>query len=165
MKQGFTLIELLIAMTIFSVFMTMTVGVFIRGLRTQRAIASFIEVNDNASLALEQMVREMRVGGGFSQSSSDEVSFTNGSGEGVSYRQRDGILERGQMDEGGTMIYRQISADNILITRFNVVLFGGALDAQYPARITVALGVGSRNPYLEGITTNVQTTVSSRSSE
>lgn len=160
--QGFTLIELLVAMTLFSLFMTLTVGVFVRGLRTERAIASFIEINNNASLALEQMVREMRVGSNFSKISADEVQFVNSQGQTVAYRRAGDSLERGQADEVGSVIYGKITADSVRIERFNVVLFGGQPDNQYPARVTIAIAVGSKNPYLEGIATNVQTTISSR---
>lgn len=162
-SRGFTIIELLVAMTIFTIVVTTAIGIFIRGMRTQRAIVAFMEVNDNASLTMEQMMREMRTGSGFSLLGEQEVRFTNSEGKAVSYRLAGEVLERGEANAAGDFVYGGITAENVAIRRLAMRLRGGGSGAEFPARITISITVGSRNPYLENVVTNVQTTVSSRS--
>jgi hypothetical protein len=50
-------------------------------------------------------------------------------------------------------------ADNIDIKYATFALLN---DNRFPARVTVSLGVGAKDPELEGNVTNIQTTVSSR---
>ncbi|MBI4160235.1 type II secretion system protein [Candidatus Wolfebacteria bacterium] len=161
-SRGFTIIELLVAMTIFSIVVTTAIGIFVRGIRTQRAIVSFMEINDNASLALEQMMREMRTGKDFNRISEEEIRFTNADGKSVSYRKNNDVLERGEPNEAGDFIYGGITAENVALRRFSIGLLGGGPGAEFPARVTISLAVGSNNPYLEDVLTNIQTTVSSR---
>jgi len=60
--SGFTLVELLVAIGVFSILVAIGVGGFAHALRTQREVASLIAAQSNASLALEQMTREIRTG-------------------------------------------------------------------------------------------------------
>ena len=62
MKKGFTLVELLIAIAIFSILVAIGVGGFVHALHTQREVASLIAAQSNASVALEEMTREIRTG-------------------------------------------------------------------------------------------------------
>jgi len=68
--QGFTLVELLVAITIFVVVMAIASNLFIGALRAQKSVVDLIAVNDNISLALERIGREIRVGNSFSANSS-----------------------------------------------------------------------------------------------
>ncbi len=63
--KAFTLIELLVSMGIFVVLISIATNAFIISLRSQHAASALIAVNDNLSLVLEQMAREMRTGKGF----------------------------------------------------------------------------------------------------
>lgn len=60
--QAFTLIEVLIAIGVFSILVVVGVGGFTNALRTQREVAGLIAAQSNASVALEQMAREIRTG-------------------------------------------------------------------------------------------------------
>jgi prepilin-type N-terminal cleavage/methylation domain-containing protein len=94
-NKGFTIVELLIAVALFSVVISITSGVFIRSLRTQRIITSFIAANSNASLAMEQMAREIRTGQDFCSGPNigcaadsgifQELIFTNARGQQAKY--------------------------------------------------------------------------------
>lgn len=70
-NQGFTVIELLVAISVFTVAMAMIVGVFIEIVKTQRIVNAMMEANSNASLMIEQMAREMRLGFSFATSSAN----------------------------------------------------------------------------------------------
>src|SRR6185369_6212596 len=97
--RGFTLIELLVAVSLFAIAVAIAAGGFVRALRTQRQLIALISANSSASLAIEQMAREMRTGFGFGCTAvagvCDQISFTNASGEEVRYYSEDGVLKRG----------------------------------------------------------------------
>ncbi len=183
-NSGFTLIELLVAMSLFVIFTAIASGGFIRALRTQRAIVALMSVNDNSSLVLEQISREMRTGYNFctntqaiiSISSSEfpdcrdlannELMFVNVNNQVVFYKWENGAIYRGI---GNVLLtdsdYDQITGENIQVRDFNIKLMGNEKGDNYPPRITISISVSPRSniSYLENIYTNVQTTVSSRS--
>jgi prepilin-type N-terminal cleavage/methylation domain-containing protein len=61
-SKGFTLIEVVVAIAVFSILVAVGVGGFVNALRTQREVTSLIAAQSNASLAIEQMAREIRTG-------------------------------------------------------------------------------------------------------
>lgn len=64
-RSGFTLIELIVAMGLFAVIVTIAVGGFANAIKAQRQAAALISTNSNVSLAIEQMMREMRTSADF----------------------------------------------------------------------------------------------------
>ena len=87
-RHGFTIIELLIAMGLFAILISVVSGIFVRSLRAQRVTVALIAANNNASLAIEQMAREIRTGQSFS-AVIDQLRFINAKGETVTYRWND----------------------------------------------------------------------------
>jgi len=154
-RKGFTMVELLVSMSLFVIVISITSGVFIRSLRTQRISVALIAANSNVSLAIEQMAREMRTGQNFSVSGGSEISFTNASGEAVVYRLANSAIER----RIGTGDYKKITASNVVIENLNFTLLS---DSSYSPRITITIGVSPANVSVSGIVINLQTTVSSR---
>jgi len=161
-NRGFTLVELLVAMTLFIVLIGIATGGFIRVLRTQRAIPELMAVNDNAVLTLEQMAREIRTSYNFNKISETELQFVNSHNLVVFYRLNEGTIERGTEDALLQRTYKKITADNVKIAHFKIILFGNELGDGYPPRITISLSVSSTSKYLENILTNIQTTISAR---
>lgn len=157
-RKGFTLIELLVAVSLFSIAVAIASGGFVRALRTQRQLIALISANSSASLAIEQMAREIRVGTGFDcvgvAGLCDELRFTNAEGEQVAYLLEDGELRR---ESGGNA--RALTPSDAEIRYLSFLLLG---DVNYPPRITVAMGVTARSPGVDQAVTNLQTTVSSR---
>ncbi|MDP3014874.1 MAG: type II secretion system protein [bacterium] len=162
--KAFTIVELLVAMGLFVVLIGISTGGFIKALQTQKAIISLMEANDNASLALEQMAREIRTGYNFSKISETEIQFVNQRNQVVWYRLNEETIERGTEKEGvvSQRIYKKITADNVKIMNFKVALFGSNVGDGYPPRITISLSVGPTGRYLENVLTNIQTTISAR---
>lgn len=180
---GFTLIELLVAMSLFVVFVAIASGGFIRSLRTQRAIVALMAVNDNASLALEQMSREMRTGYNFctkdqpfisvsegnflecARLPDNELMFVNASNDVVFYQWNGTAIRRGTLDSSFNKTYENITGDNVLVRGFKVKLMGNKKGDEYPPRITISISVSPQSDisYLKDIFTSVQSTVSSRS--
>lgn len=64
-SRGFTLIEILIASSIFVIFLVGILGAFIQAIRINRVAMEMMSINDNMSVALEQIAREMRTGYNF----------------------------------------------------------------------------------------------------
>ncbi len=151
-KRGFTMIELLVAISLFVVVVSVASGVFIKSLRTQRQIVSLMAANDNASLALEQMIREIRTGRSFSTNGS-QLSFTNYLEEPVTYE-----LDLGSIKKNG----KSITASNVNVSYFNISLLGEGLNDGRSTRVTIGLGVSAKGSSLESFVTNLQTTVSVR---
>jgi prepilin-type N-terminal cleavage/methylation domain-containing protein len=150
-RHGFTVIELMVAMSLFTVVVGIASGVFVRSLRTQRAVAALMAANDNASFALEQMAREVRTGREFS-GSGGALLFTNDRNERVSYAVREGRIER----NGAS-----ITSAQVLVTHLSFDLAGAEVGDGRSTRVTIRLGVSARGK-MESFVTRLQTTVSSR---
>lgn len=151
--NGFTIIELLVAMTLFIVFVVIASGGFIRALRTQRAIVALIAANDNVSLSIEQMAREIRTGSTFSSNGGVDLNFTNAYNESVVYQLKDNTIERNS---------KPITATNVKINVLKFYLAGQLAGDNYPPRITISLNVSPNIPTIRNISTNFQTTISAR---
>lgn len=158
-EKGFTMVELLVAMSLFMVFVVIASGSFVRALRTQRAVVSLIAANDNGSLSIEQMTREIRTGFGFSLTGND-LNFTNANGTQITYRLNNStnIIEKGE--EGDN--FKPITATNVRINKLNFYLQGQLDGDGYPPRITIVINISPNIPTIKNISTNFQTTVSAR---
>ncbi|HBI25612.1 MAG: hypothetical protein UT41_C0001G0270 [Candidatus Wolfebacteria bacterium GW2011_GWC2_39_22] len=64
-REGFTLVEMIVAFSIFTIFITVAAGSFVRSVRIQRVSLQLMAINDNMAITMEQMMREMRVGYNF----------------------------------------------------------------------------------------------------
>jgi prepilin-type N-terminal cleavage/methylation domain-containing protein len=176
-NKGFTIVELLIAVALFSVVISITSGVFIRSLRTQRIITSFIAANSNASLAMEQMAREIRTGQDFCSGPNigcaadsgifQELIFTNARGQQAKYELSEPrtiglntIQSIMRSADGGTPL--PVTADNVNINYFSFYLTGHELGDGGNPRITITLGIGATGVPFSDALINLQTTVSSR---
>jgi len=60
-QKGITLIELLVAITIFSLIISVILGIFISTMRTQKRILDYQEVLNQANYAIEYMSRAIRM--------------------------------------------------------------------------------------------------------
>ncbi len=157
---GFTLVELLVAMGLFLVVVILASGTFIKALRLERQAVDLIAMNDSASLALEQMAREIRTGTEFSSTNSDTLNFINASAEHIFYHLNVdlGIIERSE--NGG--VPESLSALNVAVAKLAFITSGLPSNDDLSARITIALSVASRSKNLQDIFTNLQTTISPR---
>lgn len=160
-RSGFTIVELLVAMTVFSIVISIATGAFIRALRTQRQLVSFAAANSNVSLVLEQMAREIRVGRDFTQSDEKQLSFTNGRGEAVTYSYETGEAG-GIYREVGTNRAQQLTADNVDVRDLRFILRFSDPEDAYPARVTIGIAVSPKELGVAASVIRVQTTVSAR---
>jgi len=166
---GFTVIELLVSIGIFSVVMSIAMGGLTQALRSQRQAAAFIAANSNMSLALEQMVREIRVGQELRYATAAECP-SDPSGSGLSFKRlRAGssveviyCFDAGNKtitrEEGGVSV-QPIVADNVSVEGLTFTLLD---DPLYPPRVTIVVEVAPKEATVRGNRIFLQTTASVR---
>ena len=173
-NYGFTLLETTIAMGIFAVVISVTLGAFILSIQTQRVVLAEKAVSENINFALEFMSRQIRVarrdGAGVCISLDDtlevsgsQISFINGANDCVRF-----------FLSGNTIVYENITTGSgtIPLTDSSVIRIVGLSffiqgersgDSGQP-RATIVLRASGAGQSLEaqGVTFNIQTTVSTR---
>ncbi|PIR89571.1 MAG: hypothetical protein COU07_01595 [Candidatus Harrisonbacteria bacterium CG10_big_fil_rev_8_21_14_0_10_40_38] len=177
-RRGFTIVELLVSMTVFAILIGLISNIFIGSLRAQRRIMALMTANDNASLVLEQIARELRTGINFcipiqqgnswvcdpaNPASGARLMFENAHGEQIVYRVNNEVIERRSDTEGR---FLPITSEfNVRITRFGFLLEDKILgNGPWPPRITMIMQVGTKmeRDALNGVFTDIQTTISAR---
>ena len=180
--RGFTLIEVIIVLGIFVILISIAIGGFIDSLRGQRVVVGLMEINDNMGLVLEQMSREIRLGYNFVPAAS-QLQFQNSKGEDVLYKlnlEGDDSNPRKYSIERSVngAVFEPITAENIKIANFNVVVCGENIDfisfplpncgagGIFQPRITLSMRITGKGKdvHIEklGVYNEIQTTISSR---
>lgn len=153
---GFTMIELLVAIGLFMIVVGIVSGTFVRSLRTQRSIVALMAANDNASLTIEKISREIRTGFNFSTNAAKtELNFIEERAGAVKYsfNEDEGTIERNGIP---------VTSGNVKVNYLIFNLMGAAPDDGQATRVTIQLGVGALERSVENVITRLQTTVSSR---
>lgn len=155
-QSGFTLVEMLVAVTLFIIIISVTAGVFINSLRTQQAVIALISANDNASLALEQMAREIRTGSQFTADrNGSRLSFVSQKYGRVvySFNVQTNAIERNNLP---------LTGNNVKVDYLYFDLLGAGVGDGKSTRVTIRLGVSSTDSRVRDIVVPLQTTISSR---
>jgi len=163
-NKGFTMVELLVAIASFIIIVSIAVGGFSGALRSQRQSIALLNANYNSSLVLEQMAREIRTGMNFciNQSiacSESQLVFTNAYGQNVVYRLNNSGIEKSI--DGGTS-FKKITADDVVVDYLKFILNGQTFGDGKQTRITILIGIKSKESSVSGSVVNLQTTVSPR---
>ncbi|MCL5017326.1 MAG: type II secretion system GspH family protein [Patescibacteria group bacterium] len=189
-ESGFTMIELLVAISVFTIIIAITSGIFITSLRSDRTSIALISANSDAELTLEQMARMIRKGIGTTFET--ETVCTAGpancpsDGNPIEYKclkflyGNDHITYRWNAAAKslewniGANSYADCSADassgyfsGIVSENLRVDFANFRVDntvSQYYPRITLLLRVGANNTQISSQTpfTNLETTISPR---
>ncbi|MDP3725201.1 MAG: type II secretion system protein [Nanoarchaeota archaeon] len=170
-EKGFTVVELLVAMSVFTALLSFAVGVFVQGMRSQRELTDQIVVNNEMSLVLEQMAREMRTGSFFAPEggryetlsfTSENLRFEEESGRPVTYKLSASAGARGVPEK---YISRNDGSGDIPFTGKDVSVdelkfFVSRGEFCAPWRVTILMKVRPRFSARDPMP--IQTTVSSR---
>ena len=133
MKKGFTLIELMVAISIFIVIMTISMGSIIGVFDANRKSRSLKTVLNNLNLAVESMSKEIRYGKNYHcgslgsvsspqncESGDNFISFLSSSGTQITYRLNAQSIEK-KIDSGD---YIAVTAPEIVIDDLTFYAFG-----------------------------------------
>jgi len=174
-KQGFTIVELIVAVSLFVTAIAVASGIFISSLRSQRLADGLMEAQSNASLALEQMMREVRTGFDFqataptqdcSEGFGDTLAFTRARGSKLSdivydWNKVDGDVERTEEIQGsGTPSASVLTAGDVDVER--LCFYVDQESSSTPAKVTLIMKVNSKGGNSPGDAVNLQTSVSAR---
>ncbi len=163
-KKSFTLAELLTAGSLFIVFLTLVIQIYLQTLKNHRLLISISEVSDNIGFAIEKMNREIRVGKDFSISiNKDKLSFTSEDDKDIVYRfnTSNNSIER---SEDGGLSFENLTGENVIVESLKFYGNGFAPGDNLQPRITILLKFKSKEAKKESekYFTFAQTTVSSR---
>jgi len=162
-NNGFTIVELLVGITSFIIIISIAVGGFSGALRSQREAIALLNANYNSSLVLEQMAREMRTGVNFCVNqmiacSESQLVFKNAYNQDIVYRFNNGGIEKSI--NGGS--FKKIIADDVNVDYLKFILSGQDPNDNQQTRITILIGIKSRESSVSGSVINLQTTISKR---
>lgn len=73
-QRGFTLVEMMVAMSLFAIVMTVSVGALLSMVDANRKAQALQSVMNNLNVALDGMVRNVRMGNGYHCGNADETS-------------------------------------------------------------------------------------------
>jgi len=171
-RGGFTLIEALVAVGLFGIVISVAVGGFVKALRTQSQITALLSANGNASLAIEQIAREVRTGYKFTCNPDlqfglcKDLSFTNSAGNQVVYL-LENVNGRGFITKSDSSLGapQNVTADNVDVKYLVFSLRGEERGDGEPPRITISIGVTPAGNASDISVTRIQTTVSARQSD
>lgn len=159
-NKGFTVVELIVALGLFTIVIGIASGVFIRSLRSQRLIIELLALNDDSSVTIEQMAREIRLGSGFSTPTPNQLDFTNAFGQPVTYQYNPIADTIERRVSGGSL--ESLTGDRVSVRDLSFILTGDAPADNLQPRITVHLEIGASSPLLAGFVMTLQTTLSPR---
>ena len=156
-SQGSTLIEMMLALFIFSIFISISIGGFSQSLATQRIVLKLTASTDNVSLALEQMMREMRVGYGYATvpGNPSSISFVRSTiddaGQPIQQEityyldANTSVLRRQTKDLTNNTVPQDapITANNVMVSYFRVTSVSppNGTGGSVPSLATIVIGV------------------------
>lgn len=108
-QKGFTLVEMLVAIAIFMIVVTTTMGAFLKMVDINKKVQSVRNAMDNANLAMETIMRNIRLGYDYCNDSVptctvDSFSFKNQDGAVVTYGLIPGPVLIGEVENSFTMV-------------------------------------------------------------
>ncbi len=117
-QKGFTLVEMLVAIAIFMIVVTTTLGAFLKMVDINKKVQSVRNAMDNANLAMETMMRNIRLGYDYCQVGScgtNKITFRDQSGTKIVSYELQTSDNGAENDPLGRMV-RIIDGDSVAIT-------------------------------------------------
>lgn len=118
-KKAFTLPEILVSLFIFSIAITLLIPIFINISRSYRAIAGFINAQNNLRFVLELMTREIKEGTDYRSLNDEVFSFINQDGEEIKYQLENNVINRSV--NNGTAY--PLTDNRLKVEDFKVILY------------------------------------------
>ncbi len=158
------MIEFLVAITLGAVVMVLISGIFVQTIRLQRRAFFIQRVQENLSLVLESMAKEIRVSTISTANTScpalpSQILAINHPVNGnIEYSLSGGDIHRKAVDSGIDTVFNSFG---ILVTRLNFCVSGNDTNDNLQPKVTIILSVQNSGG-AEIFPIDVQTTVSQR---
>lgn len=180
MRGGYTLVEFIVATGLFVVIIAIVSSIFVQSMRTQRMLNALMEVQSNASLSIEQIMREVRTGYSFSASSIagsscdsvglyDLLTFVRSvrnTTSSITYQWDGSSIIRGEQFGSGDPVTSTLNASSVSVNRLCFALNNNSLApsgaTSTPWRVTLFMNVGPSDSRMKDRTMDIETTVSAR---
>lgn len=164
-SRGFTLVEMLIAVSLFIVVSTISIGSIITIFDSNKRAQSSKTVVDNFNLAFENMIRTIRFGkdyqcgGGVGDCSSGDTSITvDFKGDNITYRLNGNSIQK--KENNGD--YEDITSPETVIEHLKFYVFGtNKNDSNQPYVVVVIKGYSGNKSTNQSIF-SIQTMISQR---
>lgn len=142
--KGITILELMVAMTIFVVVLTLSVGAFISLIRLQGQTETMTDTQQNGRVAIEQVVRLLR------QAETVEIIGDDGDdlqtiifNENTCFKVDEGALKKYDYVDSECKKELTLTSTGVSITKFNFQRFKGI-----PPTLKINLTVESNDPLI-----------------
>jgi len=163
-SEGFTLIEVTVTILVFSIIAILISSIFVRAIELERRTVLAQRLQENATLVLESMAKELRVSGITGPDSANCTATTltmshptacNESPCNVTYSLNAGNIQR---QATFTSI---VNSSEVEFTRFNFCITGSNFNDDQSPKVTILLSLRTKkgSPPLD---VDLQTTVTSR---
>lgn len=135
-KKAFTLPEILVSLFIFSIAITLLIPIFINISRSYRAIAGFINAQNNLKFVLQLMTLEIKEGTNYQKLSDSGFSFINQDGEEIKYQLKNNVIEK---SVNGTT--HPLTDNRLKVKDFKVILYCPDNDLTCQPRVTFIMKI------------------------
>ena len=135
-KKAFTLPEILVSLFIFSIAITLLIPIFINISRSYRAIAGFINAQNNLRFVLQSMTGEIKEGTDYQIQSKGSFSFINQDNQEVSYWLDNGVIQRSV----NSTAY-PLTDSRLRVSDFKVILHCPNNDSSCQPRVTFIIKI------------------------
>lgn len=144
LNRGFTLIETLITIMVASIMMTLVSSIFGRAIALERRTVWSQRVQENSSLVLESMAREIRVSAIANQDSlnclATSLNLVHPVDGNISYSLQSGGIQK----QVGSII-GIITSSDVQITRLNFCITGSGIADDQSPKVTIIMSIQSLN--------------------
>jgi prepilin-type N-terminal cleavage/methylation domain-containing protein len=135
-NKGFSLIEMIVAVGLFTVAITISLGALLNINDLGRRAEAIRTVNDNVNFSLEAMMREIRAGSNYvSYSQTNMFTLTNNLGQTITYRLNINKIERSVNGAA----YSALTSSDINITNLIFVVHGQVAGDNLQPVVTISI--------------------------
>ncbi|MDP3696478.1 MAG: prepilin-type N-terminal cleavage/methylation domain-containing protein [Candidatus Taylorbacteria bacterium] len=171
LSAGFTLIEVTVTIMVFTIMMILVSSIFARAIEIERRVVWSQRVQENATLVLESMAKEIRVSEIVNQDTPNctvpattltmnHPTACGGSPCNVTYTLTGNNVQR-QVDLVGTDFISFVNSTDVQFTRLNFCITGSGINDDQSPKVTILTSLKSTKGSPPS-SVNLQTSVTSR---
>lgn len=143
-ERGFTLLEILVAISLLSLVITITVGIFVAGSKSQRKIIELSVVQREGGYLMETISRELRMATSINADQEDNqdsnITFTNYEGASITYDLVLDATNGNYITRGGS----RISSSDVMIEELKFYT-SEVFNNQTQPLITIVMKIKAKN--------------------